>query len=132
VNCARLWECPAIPKLVWQENPTHGVVCIKCKRCISACPYGAPHFDRRAGYVDKCTGCYHRLFNQNLPAERRKPACVVTCSALALHFDDLAVIDSGAYGVADTTTSAPAGAKEIADPSLTRPAVRFTPQRNIV
>jgi anaerobic dimethyl sulfoxide reductase subunit B (iron-sulfur subunit) len=110
------------------EDPVNGVDCIGCKRCLSACPYGAPQFDHAAQQMDKCTGCYHRLFNQNLPVARRKPACVVTCSAMALHFDDLATIDGGAYGTANTTTGAPAGAKEIADPSLTSPSVRYKPQ----
>jgi anaerobic dimethyl sulfoxide reductase subunit B (iron-sulfur subunit) len=113
------------------EDATNGVDCKRCKRCISACPYGAPHFDETNRYADKCTGCYHRLFNTSLPAERRKPACALTCSALALHFDDLATIDGGAYGAANTTTGAPAGAKEIADPTLTNPSARFAPQTNI-
>jgi len=113
------------------ENPAHGVDCIGCRRCIAACPYGAPQWDEVNRRTDKCTGCYHRLFNTNLPAERRRPACVVTCSALALHFDDLTVIDRGSYGVANTTTLAPTGAREISDPSLTIPAVRFAPQTNI-
>lgn len=113
------------------EDPVNGVDCIRCKRCISACPYGAPRFDEKNQYTDKCIGCYQRLFNSNLPAERRKPACVVTCTSLALHFDDLAVIDTGsgtgAYGLADVSTSAPTGAKEIADPTLTSPSIRFRP-----
>jgi len=113
------------------DDPVNGVDCIHCKRCISACPYGAPQFDQKNQYTDKCTGCYHRLFNASLPAARRKPACVVTCAALTLNFDDLAVIDSGAgtgaYGTAAKLTSAPTGAKEIADPTLTNPSVRFSP-----
>lgn len=113
------------------KDPVNGVDCIRCKRCIAACPYGAPRYDETTRQVDKCTGCYHRLFNTRLPPERRKPACVVTCSALTLHFDDLAAIDAGAYGPAGLTTGAPAGAGDIADPSLTGPSVRFTPQRNI-
>ncbi|MHB8874629.1 MAG: 4Fe-4S dicluster domain-containing protein [Myxococcaceae bacterium] len=113
------------------EDPVNGVDCLRCKRCISACPYGAPQFDEKNGYTDKCTGCYHRLFNTSLPAERRKPSCVVTCTALALHFDDLAVIDTGSgtgtYGTVSKLTAAPSGAKEISDPNLTNPSVRFTP-----
>ena len=113
------------------EDPVNGVDCVRCKRCISACPYGAPRFDEKNQVTDKCIGCYQRLYNTNLPTERRKPACVVTCAALTLHFDDLALIDTGAgtgaYGQADKTTSPPTGAKDIADPTLTRPSVRFRP-----
>ena len=98
------------------EDPVNGVDCIRCKRCIAACPYGAAQFDEANRYADKCTGCYQRLFNASLPAQRRKPACVVTCAALTLHFDDLTTIDAGAYGAANRTTGAPSGAAEIADP----------------
>lgn len=118
------------------QDPVNGVDCIKCKRCIAACPYGAPQFDEVNGQADKCSGCYHRLFNASLPAERRKPACAITCAALALRFDDLATIDAGGapgtpYAVHNTTTGAPAGAKEIADPTLTNPSTRYAPQTNI-
>lgn len=113
------------------EDPVNGADCIRCKRCISACPYGAPQFDETNGYTDKCIGCYHRLFNTHLPPERRKPACVVTCTALALHFDDLTAIDGGSYGTHNPTMGSPAGAKDIADPTLTTPSVRFAPQTNI-
>lgn len=109
------------------EDPVNGVDCTQCKRCVSACPYGAVQYDELNGHADKCTGCYHRLFNPNLPVERRKPACVVTCAALTLHFDELPAIDGGAYGVAERTTLAPAGQKEIADPNLTNPSVRYRP-----
>lgn len=121
------------------QDPQNGVDCIGCRRCIAACPYGAPHFDDTNGYTDKCTGCYHRLFNTKLPAERRKPACVVTCTSLALHFDDMTKIDKGGnqgdYGAAYKTTwgpnNPPQNAKEIADPTYTNPNVRFAPQTNI-
>lgn len=110
------------------QDPKNGVDCIGCKRCLAACPYGAPQWNEAAKVMDKCTGCYHRLFNPNLPQERRRPACVVTCPAYALRFDDLTKIDGGAYGTADKTTGAPQGAVEIADPSLTKPSIRFFPQ----
>ena len=117
------------------EDPVNGVDCLGCKRCISACPYGAPQFDETTRTTDKCTGCYQRLFapgNTGLPPGHDKPACVVTCAALALHFDDMANITPGVtYGVANKTTGAPADAKEIADPALTNPSVRFAPQTNI-
>jgi Fe-S-cluster-containing dehydrogenase component len=113
------------------EDPTNGVDCTACKRCISACPYGAIQFDEVHNVADKCTGCYHRLFNANLPAERRKPACVVTCTSFALHLDDLATIDGGAYGTANKTAGAPADARDITDPTITTPSVRFKPMRNL-
>lgn len=113
------------------EDPVNGADCVGCKRCMAACPYGAPQWDEAARAMDKCTACYHRLFNANLPVESRQPACVVTCTAFALHFDDMANITPANYGAANTTTSAPVGAKEIANPALTNPSIRFAPQTNI-
>jgi Fe-S-cluster-containing dehydrogenase component len=110
----------------------NGVNCIGCRRCVAACPYGAITFDEENRYADKCTGCYHRLFNTHLPPERRKPACVLTCTANTLHFDDIANIDAGVYGTANTTVGGPAGSKDIFDPTVTNPSVRFEPQTNIV
>jgi anaerobic dimethyl sulfoxide reductase subunit B (iron-sulfur subunit) len=113
------------------EDPVNGVDCIGCKRCAAACPYGACKWDDAHDQMDKCVGCYHRLFNTNLPPERRKPACAVTCSAIALHFDELSLVEGGKYGQADKNTSAPNGIPEIADVSITSPSVRFAPQKNI-
>lgn len=112
-----------------KEDPVNGVDCIACKRCKAACPYGAPQFDEEEGVMDKCTGCYHRLKNENLPPERRLPACVVTCTSFALHFDDISAIDQGKYGEANKTTSAPSGFKEILDPKYTSPNIRFSNKR---
>lgn len=114
------------------QDPVNGVDCLACKRCVAACPYGAARFDAVNGVADKCTGCHHRLANTSLPAERRKPACVVTCTSLALSFDTMDAIAAGAHGPAETTTwgaTKPDDATEIADPTLTTPSVRYTPQR---
>lgn len=48
-------------------------LCIGCKTCISACPYGAPVFDEASSTTYKCDMCIDRL-------ERgEKPACVEAC-----------------------------------------------------
>ena len=50
-------------------------LCIGCKTCISACPYGAPVFDEASSTTYKCDMCIDRL-------ERgEKPACVEACPA---------------------------------------------------
>src|SRR5271170_2043632 len=63
--------------------------CIGCKLCSWACPYGAREFDDDAGVMKKCTLCIDRIYNENLAAEDRVPACVATCPAQARHFGDL-------------------------------------------
>ena len=59
-------------------------VCIGCRYCSMACPYGAPQFDEVKGHMTKCDGCYERV------AEGKKPICVESCPLRAL---DLAPIE---------------------------------------
>jgi anaerobic dimethyl sulfoxide reductase subunit B (iron-sulfur subunit) len=81
--------------------------CVGCRYCEWACPYGAIQFNERSGKVEKCTGCSHRL------AENLAPACVATCPTGALQFT---------RDFRPTTSEPPEG---FADPSLTRPSIRF-------
>jgi Fe-S-cluster-containing dehydrogenase component len=64
-------------------------VCIGCKLCSWACPYGAREFDEDAGVMKKCTLCVDRIYNETLPEAEREPACVATCPSRARHFGDL-------------------------------------------
>jgi len=64
-------------------------LCIGCKLCSWACPYGAREFDVFEGVMKKCTLCIDRIYNENLAAEDRVPACVLTCPTSARHFGDL-------------------------------------------
>jgi len=63
--------------------------CIGCKLCSWACPYGAREFDTDVGVMKKCTLCVDRIYNDNLAAEDRVPACVAACPTSARHFGDL-------------------------------------------
>ncbi|HZD24726.1 MAG TPA: 4Fe-4S dicluster domain-containing protein, partial [Alphaproteobacteria bacterium] len=69
-------------------------LCIGCKLCSWACPYGAREFDVLEGVMKKCTLCVDRIHNETLPEEERVPACVATCPANARHFGDFADPDS--------------------------------------
>ncbi|MBT3702501.1 MAG: 4Fe-4S dicluster domain-containing protein [Alphaproteobacteria bacterium] len=64
-------------------------MCIGCKLCSWSCPYGAREFDADVGVMKKCTLCVDRIYNQNMEAVDRVPACVATCPAGARHFGDL-------------------------------------------
>jgi len=76
--------------------------CIKCKYCISACPYGARKFPTeveefqgetladqkyalKPTIPDKCTFCYHRKSGN----EPWTPACVENCPTGSRIFGDL-------------------------------------------
>ena len=64
-------------------------ICIGCKLCSWACPYGAREFDQDQGVMRKCTLCVDRIYNENIVVEERVPACVKACPAHARHFGDL-------------------------------------------
>ncbi len=63
--------------------------CIGCKLCSWACPYGAREYDYDDGVMKKCTLCIDRIYNDNLEAQDRVPACVRACPTGARHFGDL-------------------------------------------
>jgi len=65
-------------------------ICIGCKLCSWACPYGAREFDEEAGVMRKCTLCVDRIYDKSLPEAEREPACVAACPSRARHFGDLA------------------------------------------
>ena len=69
-------------------------LCIGCKLCSWACPYGAREYDYIDGIMKKCTLCVDRIYNEHLPPEDRVPACVRACPTGARHFGDLGDEDS--------------------------------------
>ncbi len=55
-------------------------VCIGCRYCHMACPYGAPQYNAAKGHMTKCDGCHSRV------ADGKKPICVESCPLRALDF----------------------------------------------
>jgi formate dehydrogenase iron-sulfur subunit len=76
-----------------QKTPEGPVIydselCMGCRYCLVACPYGIPRYqwDASVPYVRKCDLCYARL------QQDKEPACVEACPNEALDFgsrDDL-------------------------------------------
>ena len=48
-------------------------LCIGCRDCAEACPFGAMQFEDNREIAVKCDLCIHRL------AENKKPACMDVC-----------------------------------------------------
>jgi len=55
-------------------------LCIGCKACIIACPYGAISFNPETEKVVKCDFCINRLEKGLLPS------CVTKCTTNCLYF----------------------------------------------
>ncbi|MGD2098461.1 MAG: 4Fe-4S dicluster domain-containing protein [Desulfobacterales bacterium] len=86
-HCEKPWCVGACPTGAMQKRTEDGIVfvnpvlCVGCKSCMSACPWGAPQWDAETKKVVKCDYCKDRL-DQGL-----KPACVTICTSQCLKFD---------------------------------------------
>ncbi|WP_368876668.1 4Fe-4S dicluster domain-containing protein, partial [Proteus mirabilis] len=84
-------------------------VCIGCRYCHMACPYGAPQFDEVKGHMTKCDGCYERV------AEGKKPICVGSCPLRAL---DMAPIEELRAKYGDLAEIAPLPSAKYTKPNI--------------
>ena len=81
--CVRV--CPT--NATWRDDDNGVVVidediCIGCKYCIQACPYGARFLNPTTGAAEKCDFCIHRV------TQGIEPSCVNTCIGKARIFGD--------------------------------------------
>ncbi len=90
-------------------------MCIGCRYCSWACPYGAPQFNEELNVMTKCDMCY------DLVDKGERPACVESCPYRAMDFGPLDELQAK-YG----TFADPA---PLPDPSITEPAVVYTPNK---
>lgn len=113
-HCAAPACRAACPVSAIIKDPATGIVwidqdlCIGCQRCVWACPYGAPRFNRDTGLVEKCHFCKNRQENG------LNPACVNSCVGRALTFGDISILGN--------STETPA---RFADTKYTNPSIRF-------
>ena len=91
-------------------------LCIGCRYCEWACPYGAPQFNEAKGVMTKCNFC------EDLLAQGQNPACVDACVMRAIEFGDLGEL-RGKYGMASAIEPLPPS-------ELTNPSVVLTPHSN--
>ena len=85
-HCDRPWCVAACPTGAMQKRAKDGIVfvdetlCVGCKACMRACPWGAPQWNPETGKAVKCDYCMDRV-DAGL-----KPACVTKCVTHCLHF----------------------------------------------
>lgn len=91
-------------------------MCVGCKYCAWACPYGAPQFDSARGVMTKCNFCEDYL------AEGLDPACVAACPSRALSYGELSDLQAEHGTIA--------GVAPLPSPSVTRPSLVIAPHRN--
>jgi anaerobic dimethyl sulfoxide reductase subunit B (iron-sulfur subunit) len=126
-HCAEPACLPTCPTGAIWKHKENGVVdidstlCIGCRRCEAACPYGAPQFDPADGLVKKCNMCIDEL------ESGRKPYCVMACMMRVLDIGPIDKIRAGQYetkaiGPGEETVRA---IKNLANPELTNPSIAF-------
>lgn len=114
IACMHCSDAPCLmvcPSGALFRHPEDGVVdvnpdlCIGCRSCALACPFGAPKFTAE-GKMVKCDLCHVRVAHDLLPA------CVHTCTTGALQFGELDAISSEKSAQASQVLAKAAGMLE--------------------
>lgn len=106
----------ACPVGAYTKREEDGIVvhnqdlCIGCQQCGKACPYGVPVYNPVLKKMDKCSMCYERIDQNELPI------CVSKCPLEALEIVDYNEID-----LSNTVNVVPT----FADPSITSSKTQF-------
>ncbi|MDD5295441.1 MAG: 4Fe-4S dicluster domain-containing protein [Rhodocyclaceae bacterium] len=128
-HCAEPACLPTCPTGAIWKREKDGIVdidsslCIGCRRCEAACPYGAPQWDPLAKIIKKCNFCVDEI------EAGRKPYCVMACLMRVLDMGPIAELRAGtlktpALGPGDQPVRQ---VINMANPELTNPSIVFVP-----
>ncbi len=128
-HCAEPACLPTCPTGAIWKRPDNGVVdidsslCIGCRRCEAACPFGAPQWDPVEQVVKKCNMCIDEL------EAGRKPYCVMACMMRTLDIGPIDQLRAGTWQTpANLKGEEPVRqVKGMANPELTNPSIVFIP-----
>ncbi len=112
---------PACPAEAIRKRDGDGVVAVDgnlclpgCRKCLQACPYGAPQFRDEDSRMEKCDFCLDRT------EEGKRPLCVASCPVRAL--------DTGPLEELKETHEEVGQAAGFPNPAPNRPSIIFRPR----
>ena len=117
----------ACPSGAYQQRPDGRIVhnerlCVGCRYCEMACPFGVPRFDGSRGVMGKCDYCESRT------ASGEGPACIAACPTEALR--GMGSEERGTRSE-ELATRSEAAVPGFADPAGYGPRIRFKAPRGI-
>ena len=126
-HCAEPACLPTCPTGAIFKRKADGIVdidstlCIGCRKCEAACPFGAPQFIPDQNIVAKCNLCVDEI------DAGRLPYCVMACMMRVLDVGPIDKINDKSYqtkaiGPADEVVRQ---VKSMSNPELTNPSIRF-------